>query len=142
MTIWPAYQHFEEDTKGSIEVGKLADLVILSEDPTAVDPETLDQIKVLETIKEGAVIYAATDEEQRRGDLMLRPRQNGDDPFARFLYAAVIDRELRRLPIERRTSATRALFSAAPHSISCLLGPLADLASATPGTRATAKPNG
>jgi predicted amidohydrolase YtcJ len=59
MTIWPAYQHFEEDSKGSIDVGKLADLVILSADPTAVDPETLDQIKVVETIKEGKSIYVA-----------------------------------------------------------------------------------
>jgi len=59
MTIWPAYQHFEESSKGSIEVGKLADLVILSVDPTTVDPETLDQIKVVETIKEGSPIYAA-----------------------------------------------------------------------------------
>ena len=59
MTSWPAYQHFEEKSKGSIEVGKLADLVILSTDPTAVDPETLDQIKVVETIKEGKSIYVA-----------------------------------------------------------------------------------
>jgi len=59
MTIWPAYQHFEENSKGSIEVGKLADLVILSDDPTAVDPETLDAIVVLETIKEGKTIYRA-----------------------------------------------------------------------------------
>ncbi|MCP4306957.1 MAG: amidohydrolase family protein, partial [bacterium] len=43
----------------SIETGKLADFVILSEDPTAVDPETLDQLTVVETIKEGAVIYSA-----------------------------------------------------------------------------------
>ncbi|MEM1074217.1 MAG: amidohydrolase [Pseudomonadota bacterium] len=57
MTIWPAYQHFEEDRKGSLKVGKLADFVVLSEDPTAVDPETLDQLKVLQTIKEGRVIY-------------------------------------------------------------------------------------
>jgi predicted amidohydrolase YtcJ len=57
MTIWPAWQHFEEASKGSIEVGKLADFVILSKDPTAVKPETLDRIKVTETIKEGASIY-------------------------------------------------------------------------------------
>jgi predicted amidohydrolase YtcJ len=57
MTIWPAYQHFEEDRKGSLAVGKLADFVILSADPTAVDPETIDQITVEETIKEGASIY-------------------------------------------------------------------------------------
>jgi predicted amidohydrolase YtcJ len=57
MTIWPAWQHFEEDDKGSIEAGKLADFVILDQDPTAVDPESLDQIKVLETIKEGVTIF-------------------------------------------------------------------------------------
>ena len=43
MTIWPAWQHFEEDDKGSIEVGKIADFVILSDDPTAVDPEKLSE---------------------------------------------------------------------------------------------------
>jgi predicted amidohydrolase YtcJ len=58
MTIWPAWQHFEADSKGSIEVGKLADFVILSKDPTAVDPETLDTLKVLMTIKEGTVVFA------------------------------------------------------------------------------------
>ncbi|MFP7674579.1 amidohydrolase [Marivita sp. S0852] len=57
MTIWPAYQHFEEDIKGSLEVGKLADFAILSADPTAVDPETLDTIQVMETIKEGDTIF-------------------------------------------------------------------------------------
>jgi len=57
MTIWPAYQYFEEAAKGSIEVGKLADFVVLSADPTAVVPEALEQLKVVETIKEGATIY-------------------------------------------------------------------------------------
>ncbi|MEQ5787605.1 amidohydrolase [Erythrobacter sp. NFXS35] len=57
MTIWPAYQHFEEDRKGSLEIGKLADFVVLSDDPTAVDSENIDQIKVVETIKEGRTIY-------------------------------------------------------------------------------------
>ena len=51
MTIWPAWQKHEEATEGSIEVGKLADFVILSGDPTAVDSETLDQLEVVETIK-------------------------------------------------------------------------------------------
>jgi hypothetical protein len=59
MTLWPAYQYFEEDRKGSIEIGKLADLVILSADPTAVDPETLDRLTVAETVKEGRTIYLA-----------------------------------------------------------------------------------
>ncbi|MBK1621362.1 amidohydrolase [Lamprobacter modestohalophilus] len=60
MTIWPAYQHFEEATKGSLEPGKLADFVILSADPTAVDPETLDTLDTLdvtETIKEGLTVF-------------------------------------------------------------------------------------
>ena len=57
MTIWAAYQKFEEDTKGSLNVGKLADFAILSKDPTAVDPRTIDTIKVTETIKEGKSIF-------------------------------------------------------------------------------------
>jgi predicted amidohydrolase YtcJ len=59
LTIWAAYQQFEEASKGSIEVGKLADFAILSADPTAVDTETLDGIKVVETVKEGTTIYRA-----------------------------------------------------------------------------------
>lgn len=72
MTIWPAWQHFEEDEKGSIEVGKVADFVILSADPTAVDPETLADLQVLTTIKGGEVIYEAGDGTQR-GALSMAP---------------------------------------------------------------------
>jgi predicted amidohydrolase YtcJ len=57
MTIWPAYQIFEEKTKGSLEVGKLADFVILSKDPTKVEPATIADIKVTETIKEGKTVF-------------------------------------------------------------------------------------
>jgi predicted amidohydrolase YtcJ len=57
LTIWPAWQYFEEKSKGTIEVGKLADFVILSENPLTVPPEKLADIKVVETIKEGVSIY-------------------------------------------------------------------------------------
>jgi len=61
MTLWAAYQHFEEDSKGSIEVGKLADFVVLSQDPRAVAPEQLEHLQVVTTIKEGRVVYASAD---------------------------------------------------------------------------------
>jgi predicted amidohydrolase YtcJ len=59
LTIWGAYQHFEEKTKGSLEVGKVADFVVLSADPFAVDIEDLDELTVVETIKAGKSIYRA-----------------------------------------------------------------------------------
>jgi hypothetical protein len=88
MTIWPAWQHYEEKSKGSIEVGKLADFVILSRDPTQGDPNTIDQIKVTETIKEGTTVFALTAEEQRRGALMLTPGSLGERAFGRALAVA------------------------------------------------------
>ena len=72
LTIWPAWQHFEEDRKGSIETGKLADFVILSDDPTAVDPETLADLEVLVTIKDGVVVYEAPAGEKKT-ELRDRP---------------------------------------------------------------------
>jgi hypothetical protein len=88
MTIWPAWQHFEEGSKGSIETGKLADFVILSRDPTAVDPDTLDQLKVVETIKEGTTVFALIAAEQKKADLMLKPGRDGAYVFSRALAAA------------------------------------------------------
>jgi len=57
ITLWSAYQHFEENTKGSLKKGKLADLVILSENPLTIEPMKINEIKVLETFKEGKSIY-------------------------------------------------------------------------------------
>jgi predicted amidohydrolase YtcJ len=57
ITIWGAREHFEDDRKGSLEVGKLADLVILDHNPLTVDPMTINRIQVLETIKEGKTVY-------------------------------------------------------------------------------------
>jgi predicted amidohydrolase YtcJ len=59
MTIWPAWQHFEENDKGSIERGKLADFVILSDNPMRVAPDKLAELEVRVTIKEDKVIYDA-----------------------------------------------------------------------------------
>jgi hypothetical protein len=57
MTLWAAYQHFEEETKGSIEVGKLADFAILSDNPLTIEPLKIAEIEVVETIKQGKTIF-------------------------------------------------------------------------------------
>ncbi|MGF1867406.1 amidohydrolase [Enterovibrio norvegicus] len=58
ITLTAAYQNFEESDKGSIEIGKRADLVILDKNPLSVDPMNIRDIKVLETIKDGKTIHA------------------------------------------------------------------------------------
>ena len=59
MTINAAYQHFEDDIKGTIEVGKQADLVVLSEDPLSIHPEKLLNLKVVATYSKGTEIFNA-----------------------------------------------------------------------------------
>ena len=56
-TLHGAYASFEEGIKGSIEVGKLADLVVLGADPTAVDAHTIKDIPIEKTILGGEVVY-------------------------------------------------------------------------------------
>jgi predicted amidohydrolase YtcJ len=57
VTANAAWQIKEEKSKGTLEVGKLADLVILERNPLSVDPATIKDIAVLETIKEGRTIF-------------------------------------------------------------------------------------
>lgn len=57
FTIWAAYANFMEKTQGSIEVGKLADLVVLGQDPLQVSANKLADIPVDMTIIDGKVAY-------------------------------------------------------------------------------------
>ncbi len=124
MTIWPAWQHFEENNKGSIEVGKLADFVILSKDPTAVDPETLADLKVTETIKEGQSIYQVG---MRKGRLQYRPGSGGADPYGHFLRTLASaqhagGRRLGAVPLQ--------VLTRAPHASTCVVAALGEIMTA------------
>lgn len=57
MTDWAAYQYFEDQHKGTITQGKLADLVILDQNPLTVPSREIKNIQVLATYKEGNLIY-------------------------------------------------------------------------------------
>jgi len=65
ITIDGARMYGEEATKGSIEPGKLADLVVLSGNPLAVPPGEIDRIGVVETIKEGTTVWRHPSETSR-----------------------------------------------------------------------------
>ena len=51
----------EEDSKGSLVVGKRADLVVLDTDPLSIDPAKLYMIKVVATIKDGKTVFGAVE---------------------------------------------------------------------------------
>ena len=59
ITLDGAWQYLEEDSKGSISVGKLADLVILDGNPLTIDPMEIKDIAVKATYKAGKLIYSA-----------------------------------------------------------------------------------
>ena len=58
ITINAAYQYTEESRKGSLEVGKIADMVILDKNPLVIDPKDINSIKILETIKAGKSVFS------------------------------------------------------------------------------------
>ncbi len=57
-TVDAAYAAFEEDIKGTIEVGKLADFVVLSEDIFAIEPADIRNVKVILTVVGGKLCYS------------------------------------------------------------------------------------
>jgi predicted amidohydrolase YtcJ len=56
-TVNGAYASFEEQLKGSLTPGKLADIVVLAADPHRVDPDAIKDITVLRTILGGRTLY-------------------------------------------------------------------------------------
>lgn len=57
FTVWSAYACFEENEKGTLEPGKLADMVVLSDDILTSDPKALLTTKILKTIVRGEIMY-------------------------------------------------------------------------------------
>lgn len=123
MTIWPAWQHFEEATKGSLEVGKLADLVVLSADPLAVAPDDLAAIRVMETIKEGVTVFDARAD---RGALHYVPGPDGADPYAETLRMVALAADMGGAG---RFAGIGALRDG-PHAAACVAGRLGDILAA------------
>lgn len=58
-TAGSAYAEFQEDEKGTLTPGKLADIVILSRDIFKIDPKEIDKVKVVMTIMDGRIVYEA-----------------------------------------------------------------------------------
>lgn len=58
MTIWGAYANFEEKEKGSIEVGKVADFVILDRDIIRAKPTRILKARVVATLMNGEIVYS------------------------------------------------------------------------------------
>lgn len=54
-----AYASADEDIKGSIEIGKLADLIVLSDDIFKISPKDILDVKVIHTILDGNIVYSS-----------------------------------------------------------------------------------
>lgn len=57
VTIHAGYQYFEENEKGTLDIGKKADMIILSENPLTANHHHIKDIQILQTIKEGQIVY-------------------------------------------------------------------------------------
>ena len=72
-TAHSAYASFDEGVKGSLEVGKLADMVVLSDDVFSIAASEIQNVKVDMTICDGAIVHDRTlAREERRGALNVR----------------------------------------------------------------------
>ena len=63
-TLGGAFLSFEEDRKGSIEPGKLADMIVLDQDVLTIDPEQIMDIRVEQTWLGGQLVFELGDEER------------------------------------------------------------------------------
>ena len=68
FSTWAAYASFEEDLKGTLETGKLADFTVLSEDIFKKDPSTLLNTNILMTVIGGEIWY---DTLLKNGNILL-----------------------------------------------------------------------
>ena len=57
MTIWAAYSNFEEQEKGSLEIGKSADFIILDRDIMTIAIDDIPNAQVLKTFSNGELVY-------------------------------------------------------------------------------------
>ena len=58
MTKWGAYANFEEDQKGSIEIGKVAEFVILDRDIMLVKESNILKTRIVATLLNGNIVYS------------------------------------------------------------------------------------
>ena len=58
MTLWGAYANFEENQKGSIEVGKVADFVILDRDIISISEKRIPKARIVATLIDGNIVYS------------------------------------------------------------------------------------